>query len=262
MLAVPIVRTNISLRIVSTQIVSDCEGEESRMLRRRWLIVALCFCAFTGCVTCQSNYDYCGPMPDEGGDFMYRKNSILGGDPSRPLGDEESDQQSDQNGEDENLPEPTPAPAPDETPAPGLDLDGGMSDEEAGMSPDEESQPQAYEEEARPRRRRRDRRGRRAEPDFNAPMARSHRQAKDVANQAGAIPIKSSVGLVSIVRKASDQSRVPSRTRRMKRHSTRYFAGASSTNSCWATIAASMKTVVLRVPSEITTVCESQPPSL
>ncbi|HET6883767.1 MAG TPA: hypothetical protein VFI31_26680 [Pirellulales bacterium] len=117
------------------------------MLRRRWLIVALCFCAFTGCVSCQSNYDYCGPMPEEGGDFMYRKNSVLGGDPSRPLADEESDQESEQNGKDENLPEPTPAPPPDEMPVPGLDLDGGMTDDDAGMAPDEESQPQAYEEE-------------------------------------------------------------------------------------------------------------------
>lgn len=91
---------------------------------RRWLIIALCFCAFSGCVSCQSNYDYCGPMPDNGGDFMYRKNSILGGDPSMPLADDEANE--DQAGEEtsEDGPEPTPAPNPDESTEPELDMDG------------------------------------------------------------------------------------------------------------------------------------------
>jgi hypothetical protein len=117
------------------------------MLRRRWLIVALCFCAFTGCVSCQNNYDYCGPMPDQGGDFMYRKNSILGGDPSLATADQNSDEQAEQAGEDENAPEPTPAPPPDETPTPGLGFDGSTIDEGPDMSPEGESRPQGYEEE-------------------------------------------------------------------------------------------------------------------
>lgn len=83
------------------------------MHRRRWLIVGLCFCIFTGCVACQSNYDYCGPMPDEGGDFMYRKNSVLGGDPAMKRIDQEGEQASGE-ATDETGPEPTPAPLPDE----------------------------------------------------------------------------------------------------------------------------------------------------
>lgn len=103
------------------------------MHHRRWLIVALCFCIFTGCVACQSNYDYCGPMPEQGGDFMYRKNSVLGGDPSitpidqRP---EEADKE-----EAEQDPEPTPAPPPDEAPRPGLDMEDGSTNPDARMTP-------------------------------------------------------------------------------------------------------------------------------
>ena len=34
-----------------------------------------------GCRMCCSDYDYCGPVYDHGGnDFFYRKNSVLGGD--------------------------------------------------------------------------------------------------------------------------------------------------------------------------------------
>lgn len=107
-------------------------------MQRRWLIVGLCFCAFTGCVSCQSNYDYCGPMPENGGDFMYRKNSILGGDSSMPLADESKEDQAGENEEGENGPEPTPAPAPDEMLEPGLDLEGDESPDM--LSPDGEPQ--------------------------------------------------------------------------------------------------------------------------
>lgn len=116
------------------------------MHRRRWLIVGLCFCVFSGCVSCQSHYDYCGPMPDEGGDFMYRKNSILGGDPSKPLatGTTPTTQESDESG-----PEPTPAPPPDQEPMPGLDLDNSTDEGGPDMSPaDDETRQQSYEEDA------------------------------------------------------------------------------------------------------------------
>jgi hypothetical protein len=112
------------------------------MHRRRWLIVGLCFCVFSGCVSCQGNYDYCGPMPDQGGDFMYRKNSVLGGDPSKPLaaGTTPTTKETDETG-----PEPTPAPPPDQEPVPGMDLDESTDD----MAPeDDEARQQSYEEEA------------------------------------------------------------------------------------------------------------------
>jgi hypothetical protein len=112
--------------------------------RRQWLIIALCFCAFTGCVSCQSNYDYCGPMPDEGGDFMYRKNSILGGDPSMPLANQSTGDKDQQADETESGPEPTPAPPPDEMPAPGMDEESEEGSEM--LPPDGESQ--GYEENA------------------------------------------------------------------------------------------------------------------
>ena len=153
MLVVWIVRTNISLRIVSTQIVPP--GTEGNLMDlRRWLLVGLCFCIFSGCKTGQSYYDYCGPMPDEGGDFMYRKNSVLGGDPAMKRIDEEA---TGEQGEpaDETGPEPTPAPPPDEEPVPGMDLDGDrpttapetdgaaeeMGDEELELA-DEEPEPE------------------------------------------------------------------------------------------------------------------------
>jgi hypothetical protein len=113
-------------------------------MHRRWLIVALCFCAFSGCVSCQSNYDYCGPMPDEGGDFMYRKNSILGGDPSMPLADEANQDRAAQEAGAEDGAEPTPAPPPDEIPGPGLDFEG---DDGSDMLPSD-GEPQAGDDEA------------------------------------------------------------------------------------------------------------------
>ncbi|HWB12853.1 MAG TPA: hypothetical protein VG826_26745 [Pirellulales bacterium] len=89
---------------------------------RRWLVVGLCFCVFCGCKSAQSYYDYCGPMPDEGGDFLYRKNSVLGGDPSMKRADEEApDEQA--TPDEETGPEPTPAPPVGEGPGPGVDMD-------------------------------------------------------------------------------------------------------------------------------------------
>ena len=116
------------------------------MHRRRWLIVGLCFCVFSGCVACQSSYDYCGPMPDQGGDFMYRKNSILGGDPSMPAVDGAAGGEQGDEAE-ESGPEPTPAPLPDEEPMPGMDVDDESSETDPEMAPGE-SRPQSYEEEA------------------------------------------------------------------------------------------------------------------
>ena len=100
---------------------------------RRWLVVGLCFCVFTGCKACQSIYDYCGPMPSQGGDFLYRKNSVLGGDPAMPRIDDQP--LSEDQAEEEEGPEPTPAPPPDEAPRPGLD----MEDESPDLSFDLES---------------------------------------------------------------------------------------------------------------------------
>jgi hypothetical protein len=121
------------------------------MHRRRWLIVGVCFCIFSGCVACQSNYDYCGPMPDEGGDFMYRKNSILGGDPSMPLADDEAASDEQDGSAEESGPEPTPAPPPDDQPQPGMDMDdAGLELEPTADSvseSDDSISPQAAEDE-------------------------------------------------------------------------------------------------------------------
>ena len=106
------------------------------MYHRRWLIVAICFCIFTGCVACQSNYDYCGPMPEQGGDFMYRKNSVLGGDPSITPIDQQPEETD--KGEEEEGPEPTPAPPPDEIPRPSLDLDDDSAVPDNEMTPTDE----------------------------------------------------------------------------------------------------------------------------
>ena len=105
------------------------------MHRRRWLVVGLCFCVFTGCKACQSIYDYCGPMPSQGGDFLYRKNSVLGGDPTMQRIDDKPAEG--EQAEEEQGPEPTPAPAPDEAPRPSIDLD--MDDESHDLSLDSES---------------------------------------------------------------------------------------------------------------------------
>lgn len=112
------------------------------MHHQRWLMVAVCFCIFTGCVACQSNYDYCGPMPEQGGDFMYRKNSVLGGDPTiTPI--DQQPENGDQDDEDQG-PEPTPAPAPDEAPRPSLEMEDGDLDSET--TPPDEANPQAANE--------------------------------------------------------------------------------------------------------------------
>ncbi|HEX7450373.1 MAG TPA: hypothetical protein VF306_22625 [Pirellulales bacterium] len=53
---------------------------------QRLLLLGLGILAFSlGCRnTCQSHLDYTGPLPAEPSDFLYRRNSILGGDPSKP----------------------------------------------------------------------------------------------------------------------------------------------------------------------------------
>ena len=90
---------------------------------RRWLVVGVCFCVFSGCKACQSVYDYCGPMPDEGGDFLYRKNSVLGGDPAmKRMDDKAPDEQGGET--DETGPEPTPAPPADEEQGPDMEMEG------------------------------------------------------------------------------------------------------------------------------------------
>jgi hypothetical protein len=111
------------------------------MHRRRWLVVGLCFCVFSGCKACQSIYDYCGPMPDQGGDFMYRKNSVLGGDPAMKRIDDEP-AAGKLGDEEESGPEPTPAPPADEEPRPGMEMD----DESPELSFDTEIDEQADDE--------------------------------------------------------------------------------------------------------------------
>ena len=104
---------------------------------RRWLVVALCFCVFSGCKTCQSVYDYCGPMPDEGGDFLYRKNSVLGGDPTmKRMGDVPPEAPAE---EEETGPQPTPA---DEEPRPDMEMEG----DRPTMAPDESADERVYDE--------------------------------------------------------------------------------------------------------------------
>jgi hypothetical protein len=41
------------------------------------LALLILLASAAGCRQCQSCNDYCGPLPDEPCDFMYRKNSIL-----------------------------------------------------------------------------------------------------------------------------------------------------------------------------------------
>jgi hypothetical protein len=43
------------------------------------LALLILLASAAGCRQCQSCNDYCGPLPDEPCDFMYRKNSILSG---------------------------------------------------------------------------------------------------------------------------------------------------------------------------------------
>ena len=65
-----------------------------------------------GCRTCQGNLDYCGPLPDEPCDFMYRRNSILGGDPQSTANLDAAPSEDDE----ENLPTPVPEPQDGELP--------------------------------------------------------------------------------------------------------------------------------------------------
>jgi hypothetical protein len=62
-------------------------------------------------------------MPDEGGDFLYRKNSVLGGDPAmKRMDDKAPDEQGGET--DETGPEPTPAPPADEEQGPDMEMEG------------------------------------------------------------------------------------------------------------------------------------------
>ncbi len=101
------------------------------------LLLGLGILAFAlGCRnTCQSHLDYTGPTPAEPSDFLYRRNSILGGDPSKPpltTGPIEPAPEEDVPpglvGEDlgeEATADPGPTPGLDE-----LDLDNPRDDEE------------------------------------------------------------------------------------------------------------------------------------
>lgn len=85
---------------------------------QRFMLVGLSIVALAlGCRNaCQSRLDYTGPLPAEPSDFLYRKNSILGGDPNKPP-----------------LTTGPIEPAPDEeVPA---ELRGEDLDEEAGAEP-------------------------------------------------------------------------------------------------------------------------------
>lgn len=127
------------------------------MPRQGLLLVGLGILAFAlGCRnTCQSHLDYTGPMPAQPSDFLYRKNSILGGDPSKPpltTGPIEPAPEEDVPpglvGEDlgeEAEQEPAPAPGMED-----LDMEApGQGDElnRDSMSPDAESDNQPGESE-------------------------------------------------------------------------------------------------------------------
>jgi hypothetical protein len=141
------------------------------MHRWRMLFVGLCTFVFTvGCRgACDSHNDYTGPLPYEPSDFLFRKNSILGGDPAMSariaegLSDTPTNPEAETSGE-EAGPEDVPTPAPgfgldddldgnldsgdlegsgldgepggdmDSEPGAGLDdsLDGGLDDQTAG----------------------------------------------------------------------------------------------------------------------------------
>ena len=87
MRVVQLIRTNISLQLVATHTDLDVLAnprEKGSSMKRLILLLAALLClpwGAVGCRSCQSNLDYCGPLPDEPCDFMYRRNSILGGDP-------------------------------------------------------------------------------------------------------------------------------------------------------------------------------------
>jgi hypothetical protein len=73
-------------------------------------------------------------MPDEGGDFMYRKNSILGGDPSKPQSDGATTPANETN---DTGPEPTPAPPPDEESLSDMDDEGRPQSYDSDLSDEE-----------------------------------------------------------------------------------------------------------------------------
>ncbi len=55
------------------------------LCRFAWLILFTVAASAAGCTSCASPYDGCGPVygtPEGPGDFRYRKNSVLGGDPA------------------------------------------------------------------------------------------------------------------------------------------------------------------------------------
>lgn len=97
------------------------------MHRWRMLFVGLCIFVFTlGCRgACQSHNDYTGPLPYEPSDFLFRKNSILGGDPamSQRMAEGLSDTPTvpaEETAGEEGSTEEVP------TPAPGLDLEDDL----------------------------------------------------------------------------------------------------------------------------------------
>lgn len=97
------------------------------MHRWRMLFVGLCIFVFTvGCRgACQSHDDYTGPLPYEPSDFLFRKNSILGGDPamSQRMAEGLSDTPTvpeEETADEESPTEDVP------TPAPGLDLEDDL----------------------------------------------------------------------------------------------------------------------------------------
>ena len=110
MRVVQLIRTNISLQLVATHtdldVLANPREKGSSMKRVILLLAALLFLPWgaIGCRTCQSDLDYCGPLPDEPCDFMYRRNSILGGDPQSTANLEAAPSEDDE----ENLPTPVP----------------------------------------------------------------------------------------------------------------------------------------------------------
>ena len=119
------------------------------MHRQGLLLLGMGLLAFAlGCRSaCQSHLDYTGPTPAEPSDFLFRKNSILGGDPSKPPlttspiePAPEEDVPPGLVGEDleeEATPEPGPAPGMDD-----LDMEvpgeGDEADRDSMPSPDAE----------------------------------------------------------------------------------------------------------------------------
>lgn len=81
------------------------------------LALLILLASAAGCRQCQNCYDYCGPLPDEPCDFMYRKNSILSGGNGDVVADEMITSESEDgviSEEDDGT--VTPAPARDSAP--------------------------------------------------------------------------------------------------------------------------------------------------